>query len=319
MGRRTGSDRRTTRGRLPGDHWARYVRTLDPDTDHVEIQRKIAMHEFPWDMTQALSFALFRTYAVPGIGRLLHETGQFTGDTQKRYDDTTLLLEPPVRYGFSDPTARAAIRRINQMHHAHDIPDHEMRYVLSTFVVVPKRWLDVYGKRPLTAREVRASVNYYRELGRHMGIREIPENYAGFARLMDEYEAQHFAHDAGGRAVADATLDLLTTFYPRPLRGAVRLFSLALMDDPLLEAFGYSKPPRAVVAISRGALRARGRLLRHFPARKEPFSVEQSPNVKGYPQGYRVEELGTFGAASGLPGVPGCPVAHDVRPASPAA
>ena len=28
-------------------------------------------HEFPWDMNEALSFALFRTYAVPSIGGLL--------------------------------------------------------------------------------------------------------------------------------------------------------------------------------------------------------------------------------------------------------
>ena len=37
-----------------------------------------ARFEFPWDMNQALSFALFRTYAVPSIGDLLARTGEFT-------------------------------------------------------------------------------------------------------------------------------------------------------------------------------------------------------------------------------------------------
>ena len=140
------------------DHWRRLNDTLDPEVDYVQIYRHVVQHEFPWDMNQALSFALFRTYAVPGIGRLLDETGQFTTATQKRYDDTALLLEVPFSKGFDDPEARTAIRRINQMHKSYDIPDHEMRYVLSTFVVVPKRWIDDYGKRPLTPTEMRASV-----------------------------------------------------------------------------------------------------------------------------------------------------------------
>ena len=292
------------------DHWVRHTSSLDPATDFVEIYRTVVMHEFPWDMEQSLSFALFRTYAVPGIGRLLHETGQFETSTQKRYDDTVLLLEPPSRLGFEHPETRAAIRRINQMHRSYDIPDHEMAYVLSTFVVVPKRWLDEYGKRPLTANEVEASVHYYRTLGRHMGIGDVPTTYEGFEELMDSYEAEHFAPDPGGRAVADATLDLMVGFQPRPVRPFMRTFSVALMDEPLRAAFGFGDPPPAVVRLARGLLRARGRLLRYFPARKEPFRVADSRNIRSYPDGYRVEELGSFP----VPGVAGCPVPHTPEP-----
>ena len=42
---------------------------LDPERDHVEIYRNLTLYEFPWDYNQALSFALFRTYAMPSIGR----------------------------------------------------------------------------------------------------------------------------------------------------------------------------------------------------------------------------------------------------------
>ena len=286
------------------DHWRRRNDELDPVTDFVEIYANVVGHEFPWDMNQALGFALYRTYAVPGIGRLLDRTGEFTQRAQKRYDDTALLLEPPTRLGFEDPEARAAIRRINAMHRAYDIPNHELRYVLSTFVVVPKRWLDDYGKRPLTANEVEASVHYYRTLGRHMGIKDIPETYAAFEELMDSYEAEHFAYDEGGRRVADATLELMLTFHPRPVRRAVEVFSRALMDPPLRAAFRYDDPPAPVVTLSRGALKARGLLLRAFPARVEPKVVEDLPQIRSYPDGYDIERLGTFP----VPGVAGCPV-----------
>lgn len=292
------------------DHWRRLTDALDPATDFEEIYRAAAMFEFPWDVEQALSFALFRTFAVPEIGSLLHRTGQFTRETQKRYDDTVLLLEPATRLGFDHPESRAAIRRINQMHRAYQIPEDQMRYVLSTFVVVPKRWLDAYGKRPLTPGELEASVHYHRAFAALMGIRDVPATYEGFEQLMDAYEAEHFAYDEGARAVADATLELLTTFQPRPLRRFVRTFSIAVMDEPLRAALRYPAPSDTVVRLSRGLLRARGRLLRFFPARRVPFRIARSPHVRSYPDGYRVEDLGTFPR----PGVAGCPIPHSPEP-----
>jgi hypothetical protein len=287
---------------LPHDHWRRVNDGLDPRVDHVAIYRNLVMHEFPWDMNQALSFALFRTYAVPGIGGLLGRTGEFTERVQKRYDDTALLLERPTRLGFEHPETRAALRRINAMHRMYDIPDHEFRYVLSTFVVVPRRWIDVYGKRRLTPTEVDASVHYYRELARHLGIGHVPETYDGFAALMDGYEAEHFGYDEDARRVADATLGLMLTFHPRVAAPAVEVFARAMMDPPLRAAFRYDDPPALVERLVRGGLKARGVALRAFPARRRPKSVEDLAWVRSYPDGHRVEELGVFAPA------PGCPV-----------
>ena len=51
--------------------WSDRIERLDPEHDHLEVHRLVCTHEFPWDTLQALSFALFRTYAVPSIGALL--------------------------------------------------------------------------------------------------------------------------------------------------------------------------------------------------------------------------------------------------------
>jgi hypothetical protein len=277
---------------------------LDPERDHVEIYRNLTLHEFPWDLNQALSFALFRTYAVPSIGRLLDRTGEFTGSCQKRYDDTALLLEAPLEHGFDAPEGRAGIRRINQMHRMYDISDDDMRYVLATFVVVPVRWINDHGWRTLTSGELRASVNYYRELGRHLAIPDVPETYDDFARLMDAYEDEHFAYDEGGRRVADSTMALMASFYPRPAARAVDVFSRALMDPPLLAAFRYRDPGRVARRLSRGALRLRARLLAHAPSRRRPQHIRDLRRIRSYPGGFRLEDLGTFTPA------PGCPVRH---------
>jgi hypothetical protein len=279
---------------LPRTHWQRHIATLDPERDHEEIYRLMIGHEFPWDMTQALSFALFRTYAVPAIGRLLDETGEFQHRTQKRYDDTALLLDEPAVHGLHSDRGRRAVRRVNRMHGAYDIPQDQLRYVLSTFVVTPKRWMDDYGWRPFSPAEVRASVRYYVELGALMGIKDVPDTYEGFEELMDAYEAQHFGFDEGGRRVADSTMRLMQTFYPSLAARPMEVFSRALMDDPLLAAFGYRRPPRAVVAASRAALRLRGRVLARLPARRTPLTTADMPRIRSYPHGYDIEELGTF-------------------------
>ena len=158
---------------------------LDPEKDFEEINRLLATIEFPWDINQALSFALFRTYGVPSIGRLLFRTGEFTERVQKRYDDTGLILDAVLEHGFGSAEGRSAIRRMNQMHGSYSISNDDMRYVLATFVVTPMRWIGQYGWRALTATEVEGWTNYYRALGKYMGIKEIPVTDDAFDRFMD--------------------------------------------------------------------------------------------------------------------------------------
>jgi hypothetical protein len=184
------------------------------------------------------------------------------------------------------------------MHGRYDISDDDFRYVLSTFVVVPKRWLDDYGFRPMTPHEVAATTNYYLELGRHMNIKDLPADFAGFEKLLDDYEAAHFAFDEGGRRVADSTLDLMTTFPPSSWLPSwlAKRFAFALMDEPLLRAFRYPGVSRFEQVLFRGGMKLRARLLRLFPARSRPKWVEQFGYFRTYPAGYDIPDLGTFHA-----------------------
>ncbi len=273
----------------------RRIEQLDPARDFAEIYRLMGTREFPWDMTQALSFALFRTYAVTSIGALLARTGELTERTQKRYDDTVLILDAVLEHGMDSDRGRTAIRRMNRMHRSYDISNADLRYVLATFVVTPIRWVDAYAWRRTTEVERIASANYYRDLGRHMGIRDVPETWQGFSRLLDAYERDHFGLDPGGRTVAEATLALLATFPPndRLPVGVVRRISLATMDAGLLDAFAFPHPRRTTRALVRTGLKARGRVVRFLPARTRPYFARQLPQIRSYPGGYSVAELGT--------------------------
>jgi hypothetical protein len=72
---------------MGGRRWLRTIERLDPVADHEEIYRISAGHEFPWDYQRSLELALFRTYCVPSISRLLAATGEFR--TGRRSATTT--------------------------------------------------------------------------------------------------------------------------------------------------------------------------------------------------------------------------------------
>lgn len=279
------------------------IRQMDPYRQATEIYRLSIAYEFPWDYTRSLELALYRTYAVPRIGRLLAGTRELIDRTQKRYDDTSLLLDAIVEHGFGSPQGRTAVRRINQMHRFYNIPDDDMRYVLCTFVVMPRRWIDAYGWRKLSEHETVAGVVHYRTLGRLMGIKDIPGSYEEFESFLDAYEEAHLGWDDGGRQVSDATLGLMTSWYPRPLAPLLRTATLALLDEPLLRAFQYPSPSAATRAWVRRAVRLRGRAVRLLPPRNAPHFARQNWEIKSYPNGYRLAGLGTHP----VPGLRGCP------------
>ena len=277
-----------------------HIATLDVERDCEQIARLLATVEFPWDITRALELALYRTYCVPTIGGLLDSTQEFARRTQRRYDDTSLLLAEVIEHGLESDRGRAAIRRINQIHGRFAISNDDMRYVLSTFVAVPLRWLERFGWRPVTEHERVGGHNYYRELGRRMGIKDIPPTWREMVALSDAYEREHFRPTAASARVGEATRELFVRwlwFLPAPL---VRVGVHALLDEPVLRVFGFRAAPKPVQVAAAAALRARGKLVRCLPPRRHPFRAADSWAVRGYPRGYTIEQLGPDGAR--LPG-----------------
>lgn len=279
--------------------WSDEIERLDPARDHERIVYLLTCCEFAWDIEKALEFALFRTYAVPSISGLLARTGAFLSETRKRYDDTELLLAEIGENGQDSARGRAAIARINEMHGRYRIDNADMLYVLATFVVEPVRWLDRFGRRPMTAREIAAWTCYHRRLGERMGIDGIPESHAAFVRYARAYEARRFRPADSNAAIARVTRDLLLSFYlPRRLVPLGRPVVHALCEPKLRCAMGFPAPPPGLERLVTAALAARARLLRALPARRRPRLLTKRRRP-GYPAGYRIGELGTFGPRRG--------------------
>lgn len=268
------------------------IRRLDPERDHERIAFLDACIEFPWDTTRSLELALFRTFAVARSSALLASTGEFTERTQKRYDDTVLILSELLEYGYDSERGRAAMRQMNRIHRRYPISNDEYLYVLSAFIFEPIRWNERFGWRPLLPQERLAAYYYWREVGRRMNIKDIPESYEAFERFNLAFEREHFAYAEPNRHLAEATRELfLSWFLPRPLHRFAEPLVAALMDDALLDAVGFERPPLWLRRFAEGALRLRARALRLLPPRRRPRLRTTKP-TPSYPKGYRIEELG---------------------------
>ena len=274
------------------------ISQLDPETDHEQISYLLSCHVFPWDLERALEFALFRTFSVPSISGLLADTGEFTHRPRKRYDDTELILFEILEHGMNSLRGKRAIRRMNSMHGRFQISNEEFLYVLSTFIFEPIRWLEKYAYRPMTEIEKQGVFRNYLELGRRMNLKNIPQTLEEFERYNLEFESRYFQFAPSNKLIADKTIDLLLGFYlPKFLFGIGRPFVYTLLDEPLSSALGLPKASRW-----RRWLVEIGLMIRAFFHQKSP---EPQHPVLGtrrkrptYPEGYHIEELGTFPSKS---------------------
>jgi hypothetical protein len=267
-------------------------------TDPKQIAHRMACYDFPWDITRSLELALFRTFASPRIGALLHATGEFERCPQKRYDDTDLIVSSIVEHGYDSELGSKAIAHLNAIHGRFGIANEDFLYVLSTFVFEPLRWIERFGWRPPSIEEKQGWFEFWREVGKRMAIRDLPGSYAEFERYNLDYEAAHFRYTEASRHVGDATRELFASWFPRVLRPLVRASIHALLDARLREAFGFrAASPGYVWAVDR-AMQLRAYVLRLLPRRRTP-RMRTEMRHRSYPAGWRLEDLGPAHKKSG--------------------
>jgi hypothetical protein len=268
------------------------IERLDPQADCQRIVFLTTYLEFNWDMTKALELALFRTFAVPSIAVLLDRTREFVDHTQRRYDDTAIIINEILVHGYDSARGGSFLQRMNKIHGHYRIKNDDFLYTLSTFVFVPIRWIDRFAWRALYPNERLALFHFWRAVGERMKIQGIPPTLEQFDAFSKAYEERTFANTEACQRVANATRDLLLSFYlPKPLWKSAEPLVYALMDEPLLRAMGYPIPSEAARRRVEAAMRARARLLRVLPKNKYP-KLNTLLQFETHPDGYRVTDIG---------------------------
>lgn len=267
------------------------IERLDPERDCQRIVHLTFGYEFPWDTVRALEVALYRTYCVPSISALLDRSGEFHRAAQRRYDDTAILIAEMCEWGYEEGRGREALERMNWAHSHFRIANDDFLYVLSTFIYEPIRWIDRYGWRPTCRNERLAFYWFWRRVGERMGILDIPPSDEAFEAWSAGYERQTFRFTESNRRIGEATRDLFAGWYPKIFAPVVHRAIYALLDDPMLEAFGFPRPHPLLRRMVGGSLALRGRAVRFLPVRRRPSFFTDLRN-RTHPQGYKIGGLG---------------------------
>ena len=269
----------------------REIESLDPERDHQRIVHLSFGYDFPWDSIRALEVALYRTYCVPSISALLDRTREFHDNTQRRYDDTSIIVAEMCEWGYETGRGKEALDRMNLAHSHYTIANDDFLYVLSTFIYEPIRWFDTVGWRPTCRNERLGYYWFWREIGTRMGITGIPDSYEAFEEWKNRYEREQFRFAETNHRVGASTRDLFASWFPRVFTPIVRYSIYAMLDDSMLQAFDFPKPLPLTRSLLRGSLKLRGAFVRFLPARRTPHFFTDDRN-RTHPNGYEVSTLG---------------------------
>ncbi|KAI0175858.1 hypothetical protein GGR52DRAFT_538475 [Hypoxylon sp. FL1284] len=252
--------------------------------DAYTIQTWLAEQEFPQVFSAAIFFALFKSYGIPSISRLLVSTGQFVDDdglktTSKRAADTSVLLCNMVIGRPSSTRATEAVARTNYLHSAYRrsgrISDDDMLYTLSLFVLEGIRWTERYGWRHLTDMERCALATFWKTLGEDLGVsyHQLPSDGSwadGLAWLEElddwsrRYEAENMLPSDDNATLASATMDMLLYKLPHAIKPLGFNFASILLDSRLREAMKIPHPPAHYQTIFNYIVTLRKFILRHL-------------------------------------------------------
>ncbi|KAG0348629.1 hypothetical protein BG004_004660 [Podila humilis] len=281
--------------------------------------------EFPFLNVTSLEFALFKTFALPSISKVLAATKEFENDSLRRTDDTVfILLEMSQLHsrtalrttneGKYDPEAhqndhvrfQTSLERLNFIHGHYNISQGDYLYTLALFILEPPSFIGRFEWREMTLLEKNAMLAQWTDIGRGMGIQNIPDNLEELAAWSEEYESKHAVFHKVNVKIAETTVALLLSMAPKFTHGMLQHAVSALLTDRMRNAFGFAPPPRGVTTFVETLLRLRGGFVKYFmlPRRKHLVRTALRPNKDNmlvptfhkyapvYPDGYRIEDLG---------------------------
>jgi len=132
-----------------------------------------------------------------------------------------------------DPRAMIALARVNWLHSKFKISNDDFLYTLSLFILEPAVWAERYGWRSLSSLERYAFYVYWVEIGKRMGIRQIPESIEELILWSKEYEISCMVPNPTNADVASYSMDELLFAFPRAfgLKTLAQRISICLLED----------------------------------------------------------------------------------------
>jgi len=259
------------------------------------IMKYLANHDAPIDFLISGELAQIQTFGIPSISKVLQRTKQYQNDGLKRLDDTRAILTECMADSIDSDRGQHMVKHLNWIHSHYDISNEDYLYTLALFIVEPARWMEVFGYRPLSAREKYAGYLAFKSLGQAMGIKHIPESRDELVVWYQDYRSQHMVYHPDNKKVTDGLIDGMKDMFPFFIKPLIRPVILTLINDAeLLAATGQKAPSKFTQILVKGLMIIR-RLSQKYinPWQNNSFDTSYlGQHYKSYPKGYQNSVLG---------------------------
>ena len=274
------------------DHLAA-VRRASPE-NWPDTFRRMAIYDFAGDMNIGFVLAYFRSFAIPATAAALLGTGEITERPGKRATDTGIVVYEIIAHGVDSEPGRAMVQLLRRVHTGVPGTDADFRYVLISLLIAPLRWIDAHGWRAVEPAEREAAYRFFAELGRRIGLAEVPGSYDAAAAFFDAYEAEQVSASAAGAALTTSAMPSFTGKLPRAVRRWDRAILGALIGDVrVVRALGLPVPGRGVRTLLGLVVRLRAvRSSARAPATEAGFRSGAARSA--YPHGYTLDRVGPY-------------------------
>jgi hypothetical protein len=196
-------------------------------------------------------------------------------------------------HGAGSRRGSRAIERLNAIHAQFPIKNVDFLYVLWVFCYEPQRWIDRgWAWRHLHSEEREALFLFWMDVGKRMGIEELPSNNDEFRMFGESIELQSWKSAPQNRVVTAQLLELVVSWGPRivPIRLKRWIVGLAIGSvgsPPLLAAINHPPAPTAIRLVVHGLLWLCAWLGAMLPPRPRKFArttlLPQCPVLGGMP------------------------------------
>ncbi|MEV6060003.1 hypothetical protein AB0L62_08360 [Nocardia asteroides] len=201
--------------------------------------------------------------------------GKIHQQADRRADATTDHFRLWMKHGADSPETRAAVAKVAQLH-SHYAQSYSMSndtFVrgIALFATLFEEVTHLVGLDLLSARQKSAQVAHWLAIGEQLGVRNIPQTWAGMkhANWVYEHDAVNFRPTPEGKRCADSLIRQFNErWLPRPLHPIGRVVLLSLQPDHVLVAVGQKKPPAPLVVLVRAVIRVSAKLAQRGKRRR---------------------------------------------------
>jgi len=149
---------------------------------------------------------------------LYHTTREIAEKTEKRVDDTDLIMHTWVDYGIDSPYGKNSWLHLNKIHGVYNLPqirNNDFVYVLCCFIADTIKFIDKFGWRKLKQFEKEAIYHFYVKVGTRMNLTNLPKTLSEAVELVDKYVESDVTSKQlpQGKVLYDATTALLSRWY----------------------------------------------------------------------------------------------------------